>query len=83
MSNRDNWTLFFDELQAYVESHDHLPDKHKIENRGLLCKAKYLKKKIKTGTAEDCMVERFNSILNLRSNEHTGGRRKIMSRPSE
>lgn len=76
MTNGENWQTFFDELQAYIESHGHLPDKHKIENRGLLSKAKYLKKKIKAGTAEDWMIERFESTLCLRSTEHTGGRKK-------
>lgn len=51
--NDENWFAFFSELQAYIEAHGHLPDKHVVENRGLLSKAKYLRKKIKTGTAED------------------------------
>lgn len=46
------------------------------KNRGLLSKAKYLRKKIKAGTAEDWMVVSFEAILAKRSNEHTGGRRK-------
>lgn len=47
-----------------------------MENRGLLSKAKYLRKKIKAGKIEDWMVERFETILAMRSNEHTGGRKK-------
>ena len=74
--NEDNWLTFFSELEAYIESHGHLPDKHVVENRGLLSKAKYLRKKIKAGKAEDWMVERFESILDMRSTEHTGGRKK-------
>lgn len=74
--NSENWFTFFDELQAYVEAHGHLPDKHVVENRGLLSKAKYLRKKIKAGTAGDWMVERFEGILAMRSTEHTGGRKK-------
>lgn len=74
--NNTNWNLFFDSLQFYVVTHGHLPDKHKVENRGLLSKAKYLKKKIKAGTAENWMVERFEVILSFRANEHTGGRKK-------
>lgn len=76
MSNADNWQSFFDELQAYIETHGHLPDKHIVENRNLLSKAKYFRKKIKAGKAEDWMVERFETILAMRSTEHTGGRRK-------
>lgn len=53
--NEENWPTFFPELQAYIEAHGHLPDKHVVENRGLLSKTKYLRKKIKAGTAEDWM----------------------------
>lgn len=74
--SEDNWTTFFDELQAYIETRGHLPDKHVVENRGLLSKAKYLRKKIKAGKAEVWMIERFQTILAMRSTEHTGGRRK-------
>ena len=38
--------------------------------------AEYIRKKIKAGKAEDWMVEKFETILAMRSNEHTGGRRK-------
>lgn len=76
VKNEGNWLTFFSELQAYIEAHGHLPDKHFVENRGLLSKAKYLRKKIKTGKAEDWIVERFKAILAMRSNEHTGGRKK-------
>lgn len=80
MTNENNWLIFFSDLQAYIEIHGHLPDKHVVENRGLLSKAKYLRKKIKAGTAEDWMVESFEEILAMRSNEHTGGRRPRVAR---
>lgn len=76
MTNEANWLTFFSELQAYIEVHKHLPDKHVMEKRWLLSKAKYLRKKIKAGTAEDWMVEKFNDILAMRTKEHTGGKRK-------
>lgn len=47
-----------------------------MENRGLLSKAKYLRKKIKAGKAEDWIEERFETILAMRKREHTGGRKK-------
>lgn len=74
--NDEKWLAFFSDLQAYIVAHGHLPDKHVVENRGLLSKAKYLRKKIKAGTAEGWMVERFEAILAMRSTEHTGGRKK-------
>ena len=74
--NEENRLAFFTELHAYIEAHGHLPDKHVVENRGLFSKAKYLRKKIKAGTAEDWMVLSFEANLPMRSNEHKGGRRK-------
>ena len=81
--NEENWSTFFDELQAYIKVHGHLPDKHVVENRGLLSKAKYLRKKIKAGTTEDRMAYRFEAILAMRSKEHTGGRKKKSSLSNE
>lgn len=80
--NEENWSTFFDELQAYIKVHGHLPDKHVVENRGLLSKAKYFKKKIKAGTAEYWMVERFEKILAMRSKKHTGSRKKKIENAS-
>ena len=74
--NEENWLTFFSELQAYTEAHGHLPDKHVVENHGLLSKAKHLRKKVKADKAEEWMVERFERILAMRRTEHTGGRRK-------
>lgn len=81
--NEENWLSFFSELQAYIEVHGHLPDKHVIENRGLLSKAKYFKKKMKAGKAEGWMVEWFERILAMRSGVHTGGRRKSIRQAQE
>lgn len=60
--NEENWMANYEALKAYIDEHHHLPDKHVVENRGLLSKAKYLRKKIKAGKAEDWMVERFETI---------------------
>lgn len=76
MNNEDRWMANYEALKAYIDEHGHLPDKNVVENRGLLSKDMYLRKKIKAGTAEDWMVERFEEILAMRSNEHTGGRKK-------
>lgn len=42
---RENYAL----LKAYIEVHRHLPDKKKVENRGLLNWWKYNKKLVKQG----------------------------------
>lgn len=75
-AREQSWNEFFDELQAYVEVHHHLPAKNVEEYSALLSKAKYLRKRINAGKAKTWQIERFHSILALRTNEHTGGRRR-------
>lgn len=77
MTNEDRWEIFITELKTYIEEHHHLPDKHKVENRGLLNQVKYTRKKVKEGKLSDVQVLEFEEILNLRRLDiHTGGRRK-------
>lgn len=69
--NEENWSTFFDELQAYIESHRLFPEKRIVGNRGLLSKVKYFRKKMKAGKAEEWMVKMFETVLAVRSIEHT------------
>lgn len=73
----EKWLANYEALKAYIEEHHHLPDKHKIENRGLLSWAKYQRKKIKEGTLDAEKRVQFESLLATRSTEHTGGRSKF------
>ena len=73
--NDEKWMANYEALKAYIDEHHHLPDKHKVENRGLLNFSKYTRKKIKEGTLDEEKREMFESLLATRSNEHTGGRR--------
>ena len=77
MNNDARWIANYEALKTYIIERGHLPDKHVVENHALLSWAKYQRKKIKEGTAEDWMVASFEAILAMRSNEHTGGRRKF------
>lgn len=76
--NEENWYLNYEALKVYICERGHLPDKHKIESRGLLSWAKCQRKKIKEGTLDDEKRELFETLLATRSTEHTGGRRKEM-----
>lgn len=76
MKNDERWMVNYEALKTYIEDHGHLPDKHKIESRGLLSWAKYQRKKIKEGTLDAEKREMFEALLACRSTEHTGGRRK-------
>ena len=51
-----NWQEHYAQLLAYVQEHRHLPDKRKVENRGLLNWWKYNKKLAKLGKlSESCL----------------------------
>ena len=49
MKNALRWQQNYDLLKAYIAEHHQLPDKKKVENRGLLNWWKYNKKLIKQG----------------------------------
>ncbi len=76
MTHEESWNQNFGLLKAYIEEHHHLPDKKKMENRGLLSWAKYQRKRIKTRALDDEKVRLFEELMDSRSNEHTGGKRK-------
>lgn len=77
--NDDKWLTNYEALKAYILERGHLPDKHVVENRSLLSWAKYQRKKIKEGSLDEEKRELFESLLATRSNEHTGGRRKLIN----
>lgn len=71
------WMANYEALKTYIEEHHHLPDKHKVENRGLLNFSKYTRKKIKEETLDEEKARELESVLNMRDlTIHTGGRRK-------
>lgn len=73
--NDEKWLANYEALKAYIDEHHHLPDKHKVENRGLLS-WKYQMKKKKAGTLTEEQVEMLQMLADSRSTKHTGGRRK-------
>ncbi len=76
MTHEEGWNQNFELLKAYIEEHHHLPDKKKVENRGLLSWAKYQRKRIKAGTLDEEKTRLFLKMMCSRSKEHTGGKRK-------
>lgn len=64
LSTRDKvWNRNFRKLKAYIDEFHHLPDKKKVENRGILNWVKYNRKKIKAGTMEPEKQRLFSSLL--------------------
>lgn len=51
--NEMKWQLHYEELKSYLEAHRQLPDKKKVEHRGLLNWWKYNKKLSKSGKLSD------------------------------
>ena len=47
MTNEERWMEHYSLLKKYVSEHGHLPDKKKVENRGLLNWWKYNMKVLK------------------------------------
>ena len=80
MKNDENCLANYEALKTYIDEHHHLPDKHRVENRGLLNFSKYTRKKIKEGTLDEEKRVMFEALLAIRSAEHTGGRRKASLR---
>ena len=77
MKNDENCLANYEALKEYIDEHHHLPDKHKVENRGLLNFSKYTRKKIKEETLDEEKARELESVLNMRDlSIHTGGRRK-------
>lgn len=76
MKNEEKWLANYEALKAYIEEHHNLPDKHKIENRGLLSWWKYQMKKKKAGTLTEDQERMLRALADSRSTEHTGGRKK-------
>lgn len=80
--NDEKWLANYEALKEYIDEHHHLPDKHKVENRGLLNFSKYTRKKIKEGTLDEEKRVMFEELLATRSAEHTRGRRLSPSSPT-
>ena len=76
MSNEEKWLANYEALKAYIDEHHHLPDKHKVEDRGKLSWWKYQMKKKKAGTLTEEQIRLLDEVAGMRSTEHTGGRKK-------
>lgn len=76
MTNSELWLLNYRQLKAYIASHGHLPDKHKVEHRALLSWWKYQMKKKKAGILPEEQSQLLQTLADSHSTEHTGGRRR-------
>ena len=60
------WMAKYQELKLYILAHGHLPDKKKVENRGLLNWWKYNKKCVKQGKLDADKVALLRTLSDMR-----------------
>lgn len=73
MTNEERWMEHYSLLKEYVSEHGHLPDKKKVENRGLLNWWKYNKKRAKQGLMPPGRLALLKTLSDMRltvSKEH-------------
>ena len=76
MQNDERWMVNYKALKAYIAEHGHFPNHHKPENRNLHSWAWYQKKRIKAGIMPEEQRALFEALMEARSTEHTGGRKR-------
>uniref|UniRef100_UPI004028E9EE Helicase associated domain protein n=1 Tax=Leyella stercorea TaxID=363265 RepID=UPI004028E9EE len=67
--NEEKWLSHYKALRCYLEANHQLPDKKKVENRGLLNWWKYSKKLFKTGRLTEERLELLRQLNALRYNK--------------
>lgn len=65
--NEQKWEMKYEQLKNYIQEHHHLPDKKKVDNRGLLNWWKYNKKMSKLGQLDAERVARLQELSDMRS----------------
>ena len=73
--NDDNWLANCEALRQWTLEHGHFPNRAKIEGRGLLNRYKYNAKLIKQGKLSPEREQMIHELEEMRSGEHTGGRK--------
>ena len=64
--NEQKWQENYEQLRAYILEHHQLPDKKKVETRGLLNWWKYNKKLIKLGKLDAERVALLEALSEMR-----------------
>ena len=67
MNNRERWFVNYHLLKQYIEEYGHLPNKHVVENRGLLNWWKYNKKLLKQGSLDEERTHLLDILSKMRT----------------
>lgn len=70
MTREENWNQNLVLFNAYIDEHQHFPDKKKVENRGILSWVKYHRKHIKAGALDKENTRLFLEVMDSRSKGH-------------
>ena len=65
--NEQKWQENYAQLKRYIEEHRHLPDKKKVEFRGLLNWWKYNKKLVKQGKLDKDRMMLLQELSDMRA----------------
>lgn len=68
-TNERNWMANYNALKEYIYANRHLPDKRKVENRGLLNWWKYNKNRIKLGKIDEQKIRMLQELSDMRNME--------------
>ena len=66
MKNEMRWLENYEQLKLFIQEHGHLPNKKKVENRGLLNWWKYNNKRMKQGALDAEKVRLLTELSNMR-----------------
>lgn len=76
--NEERWLENYEALKAYIDEHHHLPPKNApLGAKYLLNWMKYQRKRMKAGLMNEEHQMLLETLLDSRSDEHTGGRKKL------
>lgn len=76
--NDENWLRNYELLRLWTLEHGHFPNRAKLEGRALLNWYKYNAKLIRQGKLTEEREQMIHTLENLRSGEHTGGRKRVL-----
>lgn len=67
MKNEMRWLENYEQLKLFIQEHGHLPNKKKVENRGLLNWWKYNQKLIRRGALDEERCQMLQRLSDMRT----------------
>ena len=67
MKNETRWLENYEQLKLFIQEHGHLPNKKKVENRGLLNWSKYNQKLIRRGALDEERCQMLQRLSDMRT----------------